>query len=59
MILYAIIETEAGLTVAEMSPESTAEEAAARRGGAVVDPGPYKSFDEAYDAMLDLSKEDE
>jgi len=56
---YAIIETDGGLTVAQRTPESTPEDAAAKSGGIVVDPGPYKSFDDAYDAMLALSREDD
>jgi hypothetical protein len=54
---FAIIETDAGLTVAQVSPGATPEEAAVVKGGVLVDPGPYKSFDNAYDAMLALSRE--
>jgi hypothetical protein len=59
MATFAIIEVNDGLTVAELDPPSTVEEAAARQGGVVVDPGPYKSYDEAYDAILALQEEDE
>jgi hypothetical protein len=57
-MFFAIIETDAGLTVAQVSPETSAEEAAVISSGRLVDPGPYKSFDDAYDAMLALSRED-
>jgi hypothetical protein len=59
MTLYTIIETDDGLTVAEMAPDATAEEAAVAHDGVLVDPGPYNSFEEAYDALLELSREDE
>jgi hypothetical protein len=56
---FAIIETDAGLTVAETDPTLQPEEAAIRHGGVVVDPGPYRSYDDAYDAMLALEDEDD
>jgi hypothetical protein len=59
MATFAIVEVNDGLTVAELDSRSTAEDAAARQGGVVVDPGPYKSYDEAYDAILALQEEDE
>ncbi|HID74401.1 MAG TPA: hypothetical protein EYP56_00195 [Planctomycetaceae bacterium] len=59
MVLFAIIETEAGLTVAETGPDGRAEEAAARHGGIVVDPGPYKSYEDAYEALLALECDEE
>ncbi len=55
MARYAIIETEAGLTVAEMLHAARPEDEAKRLGGVVVDPGPYPSYEEAYDAMLALA----
>ena len=59
MMLYEIIETDEGMTVAEMTPGASAEETATRRRGVVVDPGPYRSFDDAYDAMLALKDKDD
>ncbi len=59
MTLYAIIETNEGLTVAEMGHETQLDEEAVRQGGVVVDPGPYHSYEEAYDAMLAIDDEDE
>jgi hypothetical protein len=56
---YAIIEVEDGLTVVEMEPGTTPEEAAVRHGGVVVDPGPYPSHEEAYDAIVALEFEEE
>jgi hypothetical protein len=58
MLQYAIIETDAGLTVTELQPGTTVEEIAEREGGVIVDPGPYSSLDDAYDAALTL-KDDE
>jgi hypothetical protein len=54
MVQYEIIETYDGLVVAEI-PGS---EEAVRRGD-VVDPGPYPSFDDAYEAMMALKLEEE
>jgi hypothetical protein len=59
MVSYAIIETEVGLTVAEVEPGMSAEDVAEGQGGVVLDPGPYKDYDDAYDAMLALSEEEE
>ncbi len=59
MTLYQIIETDAGLTVSEMEPDVLPEVAAERSGGTIVDPGPYHTYDDAYDAMLALADEDE
>ena len=58
MVCYAIIETEAGLTVTEMKHEGRPEDEALRSGGVVVDPGPYRTYDDAYDAMLAMEGED-
>jgi len=59
MSVYEIIETEAGLTVVELAPETPPEETASRYAGVVVDPGPYKTYDEACDALLALRDEEE
>jgi hypothetical protein len=55
---YVVIETDAGLTVRELVPGTSPEEVAEREGGLVADPGPYKSFDDAYDAILALKEEE-
>jgi hypothetical protein len=59
MFLYEIIETDGGLTVAEREPGVPPEALAERRGGALVDPGPYKTYEEAYDAILALQSEED
>jgi hypothetical protein len=59
MPLYIIIETEAGLTVAEHDPKNTPEQTATENGGAVVDAEIYKSFEDAYDAMMEMDIEGE
>jgi hypothetical protein len=59
MANFAIIEVDDGLTVAELDPQATPEESATRQGGVLVDPGPYKSYDDAYDAILALKEEEE
>jgi len=59
MLLYEIIETEEGLTVAEVQPGIMPEEVATLQGGILIDPGPYKSFEDAYDAILALQEEED
>ena len=59
MLLYEIIETDEGLAVAEIPPGATPEDVAAKRGGLLIDPGPYKTFEDAYDAMLVIQEEEE
>jgi hypothetical protein len=59
MKLYQIIEIDQGLAVAELEPGVLPEVAAERSGGVVVDPGPYRSYEEAYDAMVVLEDEEE
>jgi hypothetical protein len=59
MIQFAIIELANGLTVVELQPGQTPEDAAASRGGVLVDPEPYPTYKEAYDALMDLQEEDE
>lgn len=59
MSWYVILETEEGLSVARVADRATAEEAAVRSGGVIVDPGPYANYEEAYDAMLAIPDSDE
>ncbi len=59
MFEYAIIETDDGLTIIELEPGEAPEEAAAERGGFVVDPGPYGSYEDAYDALVTLQDDDD
>jgi hypothetical protein len=55
---YIVIETESGLTVAEVPADKTAEQVATASAGVIVDPGPYKSFDDAHDAMQMLPSDE-
>jgi hypothetical protein len=57
MTMYCIIETEDGWTVAEHPQAGTAEEAAHRLGGTVIDPGPYDSYEDAIEALEALQGE--
>jgi hypothetical protein len=56
---FAIIELEDGLTVVELDDGQSPEDAAVSQGGTLVDPGPYPSYEEACDALVDLQYEDE
>jgi hypothetical protein len=56
---YAIIEVDAGLTVVETHPGESAEEAAVRNAGLLVDPGPFPSYDDAYDAIVAMEHDEE
>lgn len=57
MAAYCIIETDDGWTVVEHPENMTAEETAHRRGGVVIDPGPYESYEDACDALVGLQEE--
>jgi hypothetical protein len=60
MPYYIVIENEQGLAVAEHDPNrSTVEETAVDNGGVVVDREIYKTFEDAYDAMLILRGEED
>lgn len=58
MLQYAIIETEDGLAVTQLRSTKPLDDLAAEHGAIVVDPGPYGSFDEAYDAMIAIEEEE-
>jgi len=59
MTSFAIIEVDDGLTVTELGSNETPEDAALSKGGLVVDPGPYYSYQDALDAMLALEDEED
>jgi hypothetical protein len=56
---YAIIEIDDGMTVIPLVPEASAEQAALKHGGVVVDPGPYDRYEDAWDAMLAMKTVEE
>jgi hypothetical protein len=57
MANYCIIETEDGWTVVEHAEADTAEQTAHRLGGAVIDPGPYETYEDAREALEALRSE--
>ncbi len=59
MTQYELIETDEGVAVAEIATGVTPEEAASRRGGLLIDPGPYDTYEDAYEAMIALKLEEE
>ena len=59
MLQYAIIETDQGLTVAEVPERCTPEETAMFRGGLLADSCLYESFEDAMDAMMLIADEQE
>ena len=59
MVEFAIIELADGLTVVELEPGQKPKDAAATQGGVLVDPGPYASYEEANDALIELQADDE
>lgn len=56
---FAIIELEDGLTVVALEPGQEPEDAAASRGGVLVDPGPYVTYEDACDALAELEGEEQ
>ena len=55
---FIVVETEDGLTVVEVLPGDSAEDVAVRYGGVIADPGPYKTYQDAEDAMLLIPQEE-
>ncbi len=56
---YAIIEIDSGMTVVEIEASVSPNDEAMRRGGLLIDPGPYPTYDEACDAMLSLEDDED
>ena len=59
MTRFVIVEVDEGLTIAQVADNSTPKEAAEGCGGQLIDPGPYESYEDAYDAMMALEDENE
>ena len=55
---FAIIELPDGLTVIELEPDQSAEDAAIGQGGTLVDRGPFSSYAEAEDALFNLQPDE-
>ena len=54
---YFVIETDDGLTVTRADENGSPETAAEREGGVLVDPTPYATYEDAYDALLVIEAE--
>lgn len=54
MMYFAIVETDNGLVVVQYPPGADLEEIARDNSGTLVDPGPFASYEDAYDAILGL-----
>ena len=54
---YFIVETDDGWAIAMLPTDRSAAEVAAESGAAVIDPGPYNSYEEASDALISLQDE--
>jgi hypothetical protein len=59
MLQYELIETNEGLTVIEIPTGVTPEEAALEQDGLVVDPGPFISYEDAYEALMAIKLEED
>lgn len=59
MLQYELIETDEGMTVIEVESGMTPEEAARQHDGLLIDPGPYASYEDAYEALMALKLDDE
>ena len=51
---FCIVETNDGMTIAEIYEGASAEDAAEREGGTLIEAGPFANYDDAYDALLNL-----
>ena len=59
MHYYIVIEIDSGVAVAEVPVGGNPEDTAAAEGGVLVDPGPYKTFEEAQEAMMGVPDDEE
>lgn len=57
MTSYCIVELDDGLTIVEQADAADPEDTALRAGGTLVDPGPYRNPEEAYEALVALEQE--
>jgi hypothetical protein len=57
MQCFVVIETDDGLTIAEVDETTSPEVEAERSGGVLVDPTAYATFEDAYDALLQIEAE--
>jgi len=56
---FIIVENDSGLSVVQVSPGETHEDAAVRNQAVVVDSGPYHSYEQAYEAMQQVPAPDD
>ncbi len=59
MITFAIVEVDDGLTVATVQPGQSPEDAAAASRGVLVGPGPYATYEDAFDSLTELENANE
>lgn len=57
MIHYCIIETDDGYAIVERGTEQDPVIVAEAHDGILVDPGPYSSYDDAFDALINLQED--
>lgn len=58
-IRYVVLENDKGLDVVEQRPNQSLEDVALEHGGLIVDDLVYRSYDDAYDALLNVQREAE
>ena len=59
MTSFAIIELEDGWAVVTVHPGQTPEEAAIEAHGILIDPGPYTTYEDAYDVICEMEDAEE
>jgi hypothetical protein len=59
MAEFIIVELEDGFSVVEVQPGERPDDAAARHRGTLVDPGPFATFQEADDALINRQIEEQ
>jgi hypothetical protein len=59
MLRYELVETNDGLTVIEVPPGMTCEDAAQQQNAQLIDPGPFTNYEEAYEALMALKPDAE
>jgi hypothetical protein len=54
MTEFVVVETDQGLAILKQPMGADPLETAASHGALLMDGGPYRSFEEAYDVMIDI-----
>lgn len=58
-VTFMIAEIDEGLTILEIQPGEVPEDVAAREDATLLDEGPFETYEQAEDALMQLEEADE